>query len=344
MSVDTVVRHLRAQGLFLMVIIDAMEALYQDSSVEIRSVIDEIAWLANTTSGRTSLMGCTSSSLHPLVKGEGWLPQSLETKCFPMCAVRSPLPHLKRDTVCRVIIAPNALIDTSTVSGFIEHPFSAADLSATLFAYGSDVAALTEASDAPSPPLLPLRTLAASLSTRAMPTYTDAFLAAFPETIAACTAIYDMLYQRNKALLDAFMLAPSAVASGASAGAGRSHTLDAAADTTAVTAPAATVLTAYSAADVHNVLRRISARVVGGTDWRRRFKPLTEADIPEVFASILPARDIMKEEAILDFLHFDAALVVTVHELPGSEHFDLYPSSLLALIAHQHGSSSAGGA
>jgi hypothetical protein len=86
-TVDALMCHLISQKLRLLVILDEMEALYEAKEEFAHKVVLELAALADIDSGRTAVVGCSSSSLlYPLVQGgrTARMPPELRSTHFPL--------------------------------------------------------------------------------------------------------------------------------------------------------------------------------------------------------------------------------------------------------------------
>ena len=297
-DVDALLTHLHHEKLRLLVILDEMEALYATRERCAYEVVQEIEALSDVDRGLTAVVGCSSSSLlYPLVKGGNGLPPSLAEAHFPLTKAFTLGDMNGQKLTLRPIPVPTP-VDVGAAAPFCKGGDTNNDTCRVFaFALGSNVRRLYDGKlDAPL--LAPV----ASFCNAASKTVAHAqdFSAAHPKMLELLERFYDALAFRNADLLNGIVQPPPDGGSGC-------------------------------------LLQGLKLRTIQCVEWSTRFLPLD----PETVRAI--ARVTLAEEgrfsqsldAMLDFLHYDTALIVAQR---GAVHSDvtIFPSSILAVLMHMH--------
>jgi hypothetical protein len=295
------------EGLHLMIILDEMDVLFQASGRDARALIDEVHAFATTTSGRTSVVGCSSSCfMYSLVKGGTEVPPPLHdiflaVKNDADSPASCALPDMNADKLQLCLIS-HPIPPTSTRRDrlFFVDGVTESQKRIVAFFLGNNVRHLYKRA-------LPYSCVAPTLRLTGkrhapVPALVRSAVEAEPLIVAVCAAMYNFWFENNKNLLS------SVVAEGS---------------------------------DI-DIIRRVDLKRIGSIDWEKSFKPLEHgSQLTAVLRQAIPMEQLNDGAGVtlaLQFLEFDVALVVTYDD-PITKRKLWYPESVLSvLLHHQHAS------
>ena len=294
-SVDALLRHLHSQRLHLLVVVDEMEALYETREAYAHRVVLELAALADINKGLTAVVGCSSSSLlYPLVQGG-----RNDRMPAPLRAAHFPLADvftladMNDQKMALRNIPAPPPVGGEDVAAFCKQGGGEHASRIVAFVLGSNARRLYKRK---LPPLLYAPVPACSTAgTRSVP-YATAFRDAHPLMLDLLAMIYDFLGAQNADLLKRVLRAVPRTAS---------------------------------------VLQTLNLPAIGSVNWLERFAPLA-SDTVWSLARVLQAENGFDEgeiHAMLDFLHYDAAVIV-MQRGDAMDELTVYPSCVLAVVQH----------
>ena len=272
---DGMKKHLTKQGLYLMVIVDEMEHLFETSTPTSFRILDEIRLMSSQNTGRVSVIGCSSTSFMPgLLRGGGSLPDTIRAQFrvfsstgdrvqtdmngqkFQVCDIAQPSP-VSSDAVAHFCVTPRILSHQRIVA----------------FVRGTNARRLYNSRELASGDLelAPLMEFAVSPAKKEV-----------PDAHAVLDALYTLLVIKNSKVLARCL---------------KGHSADARLRTGAFQCE----------------LADLDSDAIGSIDWDVDFFPITVPEVDAVrrawFAEMPPAR----MEEIIRFLEIDAALVTRIN-------------------------------
>lgn len=294
---DGMKNHLTKQGLYLMVIVDEMEHLFETSAPKSFRILDEIRLMSSQNTGRVSVIGCSSTSFMPgLLRGGGSLPDTIRAQF----RVFSPTgDRVQTDMNGQKLqvgdIAQPSPVSSDDVAHFCVTPHNLSHQRIVTFVRGTNARRLYKSREL-APGDLELAPLMEFAVSPAMTGYASTYMKEVPDAHAVLDALYTLLVIKNSKVLARCL---------------KGHSADARLRTGAFQCE----------------LADLDSDAIGSIDWDVDFFPITVSEVDGVrrawFADMPPPR----MEEIIRFLEIDAALVTRINGC-------VYPWSVLALCRH----------
>ena len=188
---DGMKNHLTKQGLYLMVIVDEMEHLFE-TPTSFR-ILDEIRLMSSQNTGRVSFIGCSSTSFMPgLLRGGGSLPDTIRAQ---FRVFSSTGDRVQTDMNCQKLqvcdIAQPSPVSADAVAHFCVTPRILSHQRIVAFVRGTNARRLASG----DPELAPLMEFAA------MTGYASTYKKEVPDAHAVLDALYTLLVIKNSKVL-----------------------------------------------------------------------------------------------------------------------------------------------
>ena len=188
--------YLRSHRLFLLIVVDEMDSLYESDTKAALTAVLDLSMLADVDHGHSAVICASSSSLtYPLVKGGHELKSPLLASIFHL-ANKQPLPDMNGEKL-RLLDIPAARFGIDSVLPFCVPGAQLSAVRVVMFCHGAYVRGLY-GRGLRKPLAAPYVHLTTSSTPRADRT---AYLTSEPGTLALLLAAFDVLEKRNEKLL-----------------------------------------------------------------------------------------------------------------------------------------------